>query len=167
MGPSSEDCLFLNVWTARTAHKLPVMLWIHGGANEYGAGSLSAYDGSAFVRDGVIVVSINYRFAPDRSIDEALAHVREVLDGYDIEVDDAASGARPGLDRPAAASFVAAVGADPRPKYGWTDVARFSSLGVPALNVGPGDPSLAHPKGEYAPIEQIRSCALALREGLS
>ena len=61
MGPSSEDCLFLNVWTARTAHKLPVMLWIHGGANEYGAGSLSAYDGSAFVRDGVIVVSINYR----------------------------------------------------------------------------------------------------------
>ncbi len=61
MGPSSEDCLFLNVWTWKAAHKAPVMLWIHGGANEYGAGSLGAYDGSAFVRDGVMLVSINYR----------------------------------------------------------------------------------------------------------
>ena len=61
MGKSSEDCLFLNVWTWKKAHHAPVMLWIHGGANEYGAGSLSAYDGSAFVRDGVILVSINYR----------------------------------------------------------------------------------------------------------
>ena len=113
------------------------------------------------------VVTINYRFAPDLSVEEALAHVRDVCEGYDIEVDDAASGARPGLDRPAAASFVAAVGAQPRPKYGWTDVARFSALGVPALNFGPGDPSLAHTQGEYAPIEQIRSCALALREWLS
>jgi para-nitrobenzyl esterase len=61
MGPSSEDCLYLNVWTAKTAHKLPVMVWLHGGANEYGAGSLGAYDGSAFVHDGVILVTINYR----------------------------------------------------------------------------------------------------------
>ena len=61
MGPSSEDCLFLNVWTARAAHKAPVMVWIHGGANQYGAGSVGAYDGSAFVRDGVVLVSINYR----------------------------------------------------------------------------------------------------------
>ena len=61
MGPSSEDCLFLNVWTWKKAHRAPVMLWIHGGANQYGAGSLSAYDGSAFVHDGVILVSINYR----------------------------------------------------------------------------------------------------------
>ena len=61
MGPAAEDCLFLNVWTARTAHKAPVMVWLHGGANEYGAGSLGVYDGSAFVRDGVILVSINYR----------------------------------------------------------------------------------------------------------
>jgi len=115
------------------------------------------------------VVTINYRFAPDRSVDEAVAHVREVLAGcaVDIEVEDAAAGARPGLDRPAAASFVSAVGVEPRPKYGWTDVARFSALGVPALNFGPGDPSLAHTKGEYAPIEQIRSCALALRTWLS
>lgn len=113
------------------------------------------------------VITINYRFAPDLSVDEALAHVRDVLQGYDIEVEDAAAGARPGLDRPATASFVAAVGVEPRPKYGWTDVARFAALGVPALNFGPGDPSLAHTKGEYAPIEQIRSCALALREWLS
>ena len=115
------------------------------------------------------VITVNYRFAPDLSVDEAVAHVRDVLAGYEIEIEieDAAAGARPGLDRPAAASFVAAVGVEPRPKYGWTDVARFSALGVPALNFGPGDPSLAHTKGEYAPIEQIRSCALALREWLS
>jgi len=60
-GATSEDCLFLNVWAPRTAKKAPVMLWIHGGSNSLGAGSLGAYDGSAFVRDGVIVVSINYR----------------------------------------------------------------------------------------------------------
>ena len=113
------------------------------------------------------VVTVNYRFAPDLTVREAVEHVSQVLEGFEIEVDDAAPGARPGLDRPAVASFVAAVGAQPRPKYGWTDVARFSALGVPALNFGPGDPSLAHTKGEYAPIEQIRSCALALREWLS
>ena len=60
-GATSEDCLFLNVWAPKAARKAPVMLWIHGGSNSLGAGSLGAYDGSAFVRDGVIVVSINYR----------------------------------------------------------------------------------------------------------
>jgi para-nitrobenzyl esterase len=65
MGPTSEDCLFLNVWTPGGAPDggahLPVMVWIHGGANVYGSGSLGAYDGSAFVRDGVILVTFNCR----------------------------------------------------------------------------------------------------------
>jgi succinyl-diaminopimelate desuccinylase len=66
--------------------------------------------------------------------------VRRVLDGFEVEIVDAAAGARPGLDAPLAQEFLAAVGAEARPKYGWTDVARFSALGVPAVNYGPGDP---------------------------
>jgi len=60
-GATSEDCLFLNVWAPRGAKQAPVMVWLHGGGNTLGAGSLGAYDGSAFVRDGVILVTINYR----------------------------------------------------------------------------------------------------------
>ena len=90
------------------------------------------------------VVEINYRFAPDKTPDDAEAHVRELLAGFDVVRTDAAAGARPGLHHPAAASFVAAVGAEPKPKYGWTDVARFSELGIPAVNFGPGDALLAH-----------------------
>lgn len=112
-------------------------------------------------------ITVNYRFAPDRTVHEAIAHVREVLDGYAVELEDAAPPARPGLDRPAAAEFVAMSGAQPQPKYGWTDVARFSSLGVPALNFGPGDPSLAHARDENVPLEEIRACARLLQEWLA
>src|SRR5262249_14025680 len=94
-------------------------------------------------------VSVNYRFAPDRSGEEAEAHVREVFDGYDVAVSDSAPGALPGLDRPAAVAFVEAVGGRANPKFGWTDVSRFSALGVPAVNFGPGDPELAHTQAEF------------------
>jgi para-nitrobenzyl esterase len=60
-GATSEDCLFLNVWAPRAAKGAPVMVWLQGGGNSLGAGSLGAYDGSAFVRDGVILVTVNYR----------------------------------------------------------------------------------------------------------
>jgi succinyl-diaminopimelate desuccinylase len=112
------------------------------------------------------VVTVNYRFAPDRSLDEAIAHVRGVFDGFTVTVTDSAPGALPGLDRPAAADFVAAVGETPRPKFGWTDVARFSALGVPALNFGPGDPALAHTRDEHVPLAQIASCEERLRAWL-
>lgn len=107
-------------------------------------------------------VEVNYRFAPKRSGEEAAAHVREVFAGFDVEIIDVAPGARPGLDAPLAQEFLAAVGAEPRPKYGWTDVARFSELGVPAVNFGPGDPHLAHHDNERVPVAQI----LAVEEGL-
>ena len=113
------------------------------------------------------VVEINYRFAPDKSPDQAEAHVRELLDGFDVVRTDAAAGARPGLNHPAAASFVAAVGAEPKPKYGWTDVARFSELGIPAVNFGPGDPLLAHKDNEHVDADAIRECLRALRSWLS
>ncbi|WP_136518816.1 MULTISPECIES: succinyl-diaminopimelate desuccinylase [Cellulomonas] len=105
------------------------------------------------------VVTVNYRFAPSRSVEEASAHVAEVLAGYDVEVVDAAPGARPGLDDPLAQDFAAAVlavtGGRPAAKQGWTDVARFTALGVPAVNFGPGDPLLAHTQDEHCPVEQV------------
>ncbi|HAG59043.1 MAG TPA: succinyl-diaminopimelate desuccinylase [Arthrobacter bacterium] len=113
------------------------------------------------------VVEINYRFAPDKSPDQAEAHVRALLEGFDVVRTDAAAGARPGLNHPAAASFVAAVGAEPKPKYGWTDVARFSELGIPAVNFGPGDPLLAHKDNEHVDADAVRECLRVLRSWLS
>ncbi len=104
------------------------------------------------------VVTVNYRFAPDRSVEQAEAHLREVFDGFAVEVVDRAAGALPGLTHPAAAAFVAAVGGEVRPKFGWTDVARFSALGVPAVNFGPGDPSLAHTREEYVEVAELVAC---------
>ncbi|MGH3501448.1 MAG: succinyl-diaminopimelate desuccinylase, partial [Nocardioidaceae bacterium] len=103
-------------------------------------------------------VSVNYRFAPDRSVEQAEAHVREVFGGFEVEVSDAAPAALPGLDRPAAAAFLDAVGGTPGPKFGWTDVALFSDLDIPAVNFGPGNPELAHSQAEYVPLAEIRSC---------
>jgi succinyl-diaminopimelate desuccinylase len=103
-------------------------------------------------------VTVNYRFAPDRSEAEALAHVREVFGGYVVEQRDSAPGALPGLARPAAAAFLTAVGAEPRPKFGWTDVARFTELGIPAVNYGPGASELAHTKDEYVEVAELGHC---------
>ncbi len=112
------------------------------------------------------VVTVNFRYAPDRSEDEALAWVRDYFAGYELAVTDSAPGALPGLDRPAAKEFVAVVGGEPRPKFGWTDVARFTGLGIPAVNYGPGDPMLAHKQEEHVPLEQLRSCEASMRRWL-
>lgn len=112
-------------------------------------------------------VEVNYRFAPNKNAAEAEAHVRGVLAGFDVEITDAAEGARPGLDAPIAQEFVTAVGAEPRPKYGWTDVARFSALGIPAVNYGPGDPHLAHHDQERVPLAQIAAVERGLRAWLT
>lgn len=112
-------------------------------------------------------VEVNYRFAPSKSSAAAEAHLRGVLAGFEIEVTDAAEGARPGLDAEIAKQFVAAVGAEPQPKYGWTDVARFSALGIPAVNFGPGDPHLAHHDEERVPFAQIDAVERSLRTWLT
>ncbi len=101
------------------------------------------------------VVTVNFRFAPDRSVQQAIEHVREVFDGYDVVLEDSAPGALPGLTAPAAREFIAATGRDPVAKYGWTDVSRFSALGIPAVNFGPGDPNLAHTRDEHALLARI------------
>ncbi len=112
------------------------------------------------------VVSVNYRFAPDRSEAEAEAYVREVFEGYDVTLTDTSPGALPGLERPAAAAFVEAVGGVVNPKFGWTDVARFTLLGVPAVNFGPGDPMFAHKQDEHVPVEHLHRCEAVLRAWL-
>ena len=112
------------------------------------------------------VVTVNYRFAPDRFPDEAADHLRSVFNGYEVTVVDSAPGARPGLDHPAAAAFVAAIGRSAAPKQGWTDVARFSELGIPAVNYGPGDPLLAHRDDEHVKVSVIQECERSLRAWL-
>lgn len=112
-------------------------------------------------------VHVNYRFAPSRSVDEAIAHMQELFPGFEITVIDSAAGARPGLDARLAQQFLAAVGAEARPKYGWTDVARFSALGIPAVNYGPGDPLKAHADDERVALRQITECEDGLRSWLT
>ena len=113
------------------------------------------------------VVTVNYRYAPDKSPEDALAVVHQLFTGYVVVVKDNAPGARPGLHLPAAKAFVEALGVDVVAKQGWTDVARFSAMGVPAVNFGPGDPNLAHHDEERCPVSQLESAEAALLRWLS
>ena len=113
---------------------------------------------------------VNFRYAPDRSVDEAKAHLEEALqldDELTLTYDDISPAALPGLGDPVAAGLVQAVGGQFRAKFGWTDVARFSSLGVPAVNFGPGDPGFAHKKDEQCPVDQITQVSEQLMSYLS
>ncbi|MEV5243392.1 succinyl-diaminopimelate desuccinylase [Streptomyces cinnamoneus] len=115
-------------------------------------------------------VTVNFRYAPDRTEEEALAHVREVFADCGVSefvVDDHSGAARPGLTHPAAAAFMKAVGGEARPKFGWTDVARFSALGIPAVNYGPADPLYAHKRDEHVATAKITHCEERLRAWLT
>ncbi|PBC53101.1 succinyl-diaminopimelate desuccinylase [Rhodococcus sp. ACS1] len=114
-------------------------------------------------------MDVNFRFAPDRSAEQAIDHVRDVFDGLGLgfEVTDLSPGALPGLTDPAAAALIEAAGGEFRAKYGWTDVSRFSALGIPAVNYGPGDPNLAHKRDEHVPVQQITDVATVIRAYLS
>lgn len=146
-------------------------------------------------------VDVNFRFAPDRSPQQALQHAVDALglepharfdpetgsgtepwsidacapveelaenhlpaDGADAssprtgtawQLTDMSPGALPGLDNPAAASLVRAAGGHVRAKYGWTDVSRFAAAGVAAVNLGPGDPGMAHKRDEFCRVAEI------------
>lgn len=121
------------------------------------------------------VVTINYRYAPSRTPAEALAHVTEVVTtagGEDVVVTqvDHGDACRPGLDSPLAHAFVEAVAATgagaPQAKFGWTDVARFGALGIPAVNYGPGDPERAHADDEHVSVTEIERVKEGLRAWL-
>jgi succinyl-diaminopimelate desuccinylase len=114
-------------------------------------------------------MTVNFRFAPDRSVADALQHIHDVFDGLDVHIEqtDAAAGALPGLSQPPAKALVEAAGGQVRAKYGWTDVARFAALGIPAVNFGPGDPNLAHRRDERVPVANITAAVDMLRRYLS
>ncbi len=112
-------------------------------------------------------VEVNMRFAPDRTEKQALEHVHEVFDGFEVELTDSAPGALPGLSAAPAREFLTAIGEEPAAKLGWTDVARFAALGIPALNYGPGDPLLAHAPDEHVEIGKIRDGAATLHRWLA
>ncbi|HEX3780486.1 MAG TPA: succinyl-diaminopimelate desuccinylase [Pseudonocardiaceae bacterium] len=101
------------------------------------------------------LLAVNHRFAPDRSPEQAQAHLREVFAGFEVTLRDCAPAALPGLSAPLAKQLIASTGAKPVAKLGWTDVSRFAALGLPAVNFGPGDPTLAHTRQENVPAEQI------------
>lgn len=112
-------------------------------------------------------VTVNYRYAPDKDSAAAFAHVQQVFEGFECTLGDAADGARPGLHLPAAQAFVTALGLPVTAKEGWTDVARFSALGIPAVNFGPGDPNLAHMDDEHCPVQQYVDTERALLRWLA
>ncbi len=118
------------------------------------------------------MLSVNHRFAPDRTPEEAEAYVRSVLagdaDGVDFELVDMAPAAPPSLDHPLLTALLAATGRPPEAKLGWTDVARFAARGVPGTNFGPGDPNLAHHADERvsrADLETVYTVLRNLLEG--
>lgn len=133
--------------------------------------SLNAVKLSAGVANNVIpdsaVMTINYRFAPSRVSEVAFAEMESLFLGFDLKLTDAANGANPGLDRAVIQDFIASLGIEPRPKYGWTDVARFSELGIPAVNYGAGDPSKAHADDESVPVGHIAEMEQGLRSWLT
>lgn len=129
--------------------------------------SLNAVAVDGGIADNVIpdhaVVTVNYRFAPALDAAGAVRHLTDVvLAGLEVEVVDVVDGARPGLDRPAAA-----LGLPVRAKQGWTDVARFSALGIPAVNFGPGESRFAHMADERCLLRQLSGCEAALLRWLS
>ena len=133
--------------------------------------SLSAVSVSGGIASNVIpdqaLITLNYRFAPSRSVADATNHLKTMFQDFELNVVDSAAGARPGMNSPEAKAFVEAVSAPVNPKYGWTDVARFSEMGIPSVNYGPGDPNKAHADDENVPASQIYACEAGLRKFLA
>src|SRR5699024_4896622 len=118
-------------------------------------------------------MNLNFRFAPNRDINEAIEHVVETLeldgqDGIEWAVEDGAGGALPGLGQQVTSGLIdASVRVYNRAKFGWIDVSRISAMVFPALNFGAGDPSFAHKRDEQCPVEQITDVAAILKQYLS
>jgi succinyl-diaminopimelate desuccinylase len=110
-------------------------------------------------------LTVNHRFAPDRTPEEAEAFARGLLAEADsVEVVDMSVPAPPSLDHPLLAGLVERAGSPPTGKLGWTDVARFAARGVPATNFGPGDPRFAHHAEERVERVQIEQAYSVLED---
>lgn len=110
-----------------------------------------------------VSVSINHRFAPDTTIDQATSNMKNLFKDFNFHLSDAANAAPTGLNNPVIKDFVSSIGKNIAPKFGWTDVARFASAGIPAINFGPGDPNLAHHPEEKVLITQINDVYKSLK----
>ena len=114
-----------------------------------------------------VTVSINHRFAPDTSIDQATQNMKTLFKDFNFQLIDAANAAPTGLSNPLIKEFVSNIGKNIAPKFGWTDVARFANAGIPAINFGPGDPNLAHHPEEKVLISQIIDVYESLKKWLT
>lgn len=117
-------------------------------------------------------LEVSYRFAPDRTPESALRWLEELFEpflgpGDTVEVVDVAPAAPPAVGHPFVAGMVERHGLEVSAKLGWTDVARFAELGIPAVNLGPGDPTLAHTAGEQVEGSAITTTFELLREAIA
>jgi succinyl-diaminopimelate desuccinylase len=113
-------------------------------------------------------VHLNYRFAPNRSLEEAVAHLQEVCaEADEIEIVDAAPAGPVQLDAPFFHRLAEITGAPRTAKQGWTDVARFGQHGIAAVNYGPGETSQAHQAGENVPLADLDRVFTELRAALT
>ena len=114
-----------------------------------------------------VTIELGHRFAPDRSSAEAEAHVRSVLEpllepGDLVELVDVSAAAYPAVEHPCIAALIERHSMTVRGKLGWTDVARFAERGVPAVNLGPGDSTLAHNADERVERDGLERTFAAL-----
>jgi succinyl-diaminopimelate desuccinylase len=108
-------------------------------------------------------VVVNRRYAPSLSLEEAEGEVRALLDGADeVALTSVSPAAAPNLHLPLVAEFAGLLNLPVRCKLGWTDVARFSAHGVPAVNFGPGDPEVSHTAPEHVTRASVEGCYRAL-----
>ncbi|MDR0950957.1 MAG: succinyl-diaminopimelate desuccinylase [Candidatus Ancillula sp.] len=107
-------------------------------------------------------IHINYRFAPNKSAKEAQKCILDLFDGFEVDWKDVSDGAKPGMNRAELQEFAKIIkektGKDARAKLGWTDVARFTELKIPAVNFAPGDPNLCHADDEHIELNSIVEC---------
>jgi succinyl-diaminopimelate desuccinylase len=103
-----------------------------------------------------LVANLNYRFPPDRSLEQAERRLRALVpDAFEFQVVDRAAPGRVCADRPEVREFIQRFRPGVAGKQGWTDVAQFTAAGVAAFNFGPGIPELAHQVEEYCPIANL------------
>ena len=113
-------------------------------------------ENSANVVPDRVMFNVNLRFAPGRTAADALADLRELVDDEgEIEVTDAAPSGRVYLDHPLIEPWRRRRQLQPAPKQAWTDVARFTERGIPAVNFGPGETAQAHQAGEWCSIDSL------------